>query len=167
VLRRRCDLQQRDIPFSYKSSLTATKVATGIFSCHYRCVWRDRGRGQNVREQIAWVHALVFSPCGTRQAGATNPSTYIDGGQYHPIISMSRCWRRSNTPKLSQVLARRHNAEPEIRTRDRAVLRMSDHFNRDLSGRQIAARTLFSVAITAFIGIGAYFAIAWLATLRP
>jgi hypothetical protein len=44
---------------------------------------------------------------------------------------------------------------------------MSDHLNRDLSGGQIVARVVFSLALTAFVAIGAYFAITWMAALHP
>jgi hypothetical protein len=44
---------------------------------------------------------------------------------------------------------------------------MSDHLNPDLSAGQIAARVLFSLAVTAFMGVGAYSIIAWLAALHP
>jgi hypothetical protein len=44
---------------------------------------------------------------------------------------------------------------------------MSDHLIHDLSVGQIALRVLFSLAVTAFTGLGAYFAISWLAGLYP
>jgi hypothetical protein len=44
---------------------------------------------------------------------------------------------------------------------------MSDYLDRDLSAGQIALRVFFSLAVTAFIGIGAYFTIGWLAGLHP
>jgi hypothetical protein len=44
---------------------------------------------------------------------------------------------------------------------------VSDHLNPDLSVGQIFTRVLFSLAVTALVGIGAYFAIAWLAALHP
>jgi hypothetical protein len=43
---------------------------------------------------------------------------------------------------------------------------VSDHLNPNLSGGQIFMRVLFSLAVTAFIGVGAYFVIAWLAALH-
>jgi hypothetical protein len=44
---------------------------------------------------------------------------------------------------------------------------MSDHPNRDLSAGRIAARVVFSLAVTAFVSIGAYSVITWLAALHP
>jgi hypothetical protein len=44
---------------------------------------------------------------------------------------------------------------------------MSDHLNPDLSAGQIAARIVFSLAVTAVVSIGAYSFITWLATLHP
>jgi hypothetical protein len=43
---------------------------------------------------------------------------------------------------------------------------VSDHLNPILSGGQIFMRVLFSLAVTAIVGVGAYFAIAWLAALH-
>jgi hypothetical protein len=45
---------------------------------------------------------------------------------------------------------------------------MSDHLNPDLSAGQIAAKVVFSLAVTAFVGIGAYSVVTWLAAaLHP
>jgi hypothetical protein len=44
---------------------------------------------------------------------------------------------------------------------------VSNHLNPDLSVGQIFTRVLFSLAVTALVGIGAYFTIAWLAALHP
>ena len=44
---------------------------------------------------------------------------------------------------------------------------MSDHLIHDLSAGQIALRVSFSLAVTAFVGVGAYFTISWLAGLHP
>jgi len=43
---------------------------------------------------------------------------------------------------------------------------MSDHLIHDLSVAQIALRVLFSLAVTACVGVGSYFAISWLAGLH-
>jgi hypothetical protein len=44
---------------------------------------------------------------------------------------------------------------------------MSSHLIHDLSGWQITLRVSFSLAVTAFVGLGAYFTISWLAGLHP
>jgi hypothetical protein len=44
---------------------------------------------------------------------------------------------------------------------------MSDHLKKDLSGGQIALRALFSIAVTAAVGVAGYAGIHWLAHLRP
>jgi hypothetical protein len=55
---------------------------------------------------------------------------------------------------------------PGFATARRATT-MSDHLIHDLSVGQIALRVLFSLAVTAFIGVRAYFTISWLAGLHP
>jgi hypothetical protein len=44
---------------------------------------------------------------------------------------------------------------------------MSDHLKADLSASQIALRVLFSIAVTAAVGVAGYWGVTWLAHLRP
>jgi hypothetical protein len=51
-LRRRCDLQQRDIPSSFRISSSATRAATATSSCRFRSVWRELRRRPGAK---AWL----------------------------------------------------------------------------------------------------------------
>ena len=44
---------------------------------------------------------------------------------------------------------------------------MSDHLKSDLGAGQIALRVVFSIMVTAAVGIAGYWGISWLAHLRP
>jgi hypothetical protein len=43
---------------------------------------------------------------------------------------------------------------------------LSEHLNSDLTARQILVRVLFSLAVTATAGLGAYAVISWLAHIK-
>jgi hypothetical protein len=44
---------------------------------------------------------------------------------------------------------------------------MSNHLIHDLSGWQTTLRVSFSLAVMAFVGVGSYLTISWLAGLHP